>query len=359
MSRASILFENGNIICADANLNDKTVIGELVFNTSMTGYQEVLTDPSYASQIVVMTYPLIGNYGISDEFTESDKIQVSAFIIKENSEIEIEDRECLSDYLAKNEILCLNNVDTRSLTRLIRSQGCVNCLITTENITEKHKKMLAEYSFPSHTVKKVSCKSLKKYKSKVSKIADFALIDYGVKRSIINNLCLAGADVTVFPHDVKEDLILNGGFDAVLLSNGPGNPKDVDNSTVKNILGKIPVFGICLGHQIAALALGADTYKLKFGHRGTNHPVVNLQSGKVSITSQNHGYAIDEKTLPKDMKVTYKNINDDTIEGCNHKKIIFEGIQFHPEAGPGTQDTQIILKNWVNSVSKEKNHAKG
>ena len=357
MSRAKILLENGTVLDAEANLNDKTVLGELVFNTAMTGYQEILTDPSYASQIVVMTYPLIGNYGVAKEFAVSEKIQVAAFIIKENSETPIDGIMSLSDYLLTNDILCLSNVDTRKITKIIRSTGSINCLITTDELTDKHFKMLAEYKFPKNVVELSSERKTEKFSADGEKIANFALIDYGVKSSIIKQLCLAGADVTVFPYDVSADEILGGNFDAIMLSNGAGNPKDVNIDTIKNIVGKLPIFGICLGHQLAALALGGNTFKLKFGHRGANHPIINLETGKVFISSQNHGFAVDEKSLPNTSTITHKNVNDGTVEGfCDKsKKIIC--IQFHPEATPGPEDARKIFKNWVQSVSKENIHA--
>ena len=357
MSKAHILFEDGTIFEAEANLNDITIMGELVFNTSMTGYQEILTDPSYASQIVVMTYPLIGNYGIEKDFEESKKIQVSAFVIKENAEEHLENKKSFSDYLAENETPCLSGLDTRKLTKIIRSSGSRNCLITTEEISEKHKKMLSEYVFPKNIVEQLSQKNITKFSANGQKQADFALIDYGVKNSIVKELQKSGADVTVYPFNIDAKTILDGGHDAVMLSNGPGDPKDVDIENVKNLLGKIPVFGICLGHQISALAIGADTYKLKFGHRGANHPVLNLQSGKVMITSQNHGYAVDEKSMPEETEITYKNINDGTVEGFSHKEIPLKCVQFHPEAGPGPEDAKIIFQEWVQSVSKEKQNA--
>lgn len=352
MSKAHILFENGIIIDAEANLNDKTVLGELVFNTSMTGYQEVLTDPSYVSQIVVMTYPLIGNYGILPEFSQSNKIQPEAFIIRENSEEHIENVKSLSDFLAENQTLCLTDVDTRKLTKIIRSNGAVKCLLTTEDVCEKHKKMLADFEFPKDVVQKVSSEKIEKISADGEKKADFALIDYGVKTSIIKALQKVGAEVTVYPYNVDSEIVLNSGHDAVFLSNGPGNPKDVDIRNVKNILGKLPIFGICLGNQIAALALGADTYKLKFGHRGSNHPVLNLETNKVYITSQNHGYAIDEKSLPDFAKVTYKNINDNTVEGFVCEKFMVECTQFHPEACAGVLDTAELFSRWVKSAER-------
>lgn len=357
MSRAKILFENGIILDAEANLNDKTIIGELVFNTAMTGYQEILTDPSYASQIVVMTYPLIGNYGVEKEFAVSKKIQVSAFIIKENSETPLDGVMSLSDYLLSNDILCLTNVDTRKITKIIRSTGSVNCLITTDEITDKHRKMLAEYEFPKNVVELSSERKIEKFSAIGEKISNFALIDYGVKSSIVKELRIAGADVTVFPFDVSAEAILGGNFDAVMLSNGAGNPKDVKIDTIKNLIGKLPIFGICLGHQLAALATGGDTFKLKFGHRGANHPVINLETGKVFISSQNHGFAVDEKSLPETSIITHKNINDGTVEGFCDKSKKIVCVQFHPEATPGPEDAREIFKNWVKSVSKENVHA--
>lgn len=357
MSRAKILLENGTVLDAEANLNDKTVLGELVFNTAMTGYQEILTDPSYASQIVVMTYPLIGNYGVEKEFAVSKKIQVSAFIIKENSETPLDGVMSLSDYLLTNDILCLSNVDTRKITKIIRSTGSINCLITTDEITDKHRKMLAEYEFPKNVVE-LSCeKKTEKFPAVGEKIADFALIDYGVKSSIVEQLQLSGADVTVFPYDVFTETILDGNFDAVMLSNGAGNPKDVNIENVKNLIGKLPIFGICLGHQLLALALGGDTFKLKFGHRGANHPIINLETGKVFISSQNHGFAVDEKSLPSTATITHKNVNDGTVEGFCDKSKKITCVQFHPEATPGPEDAREIFQNWVKSVSRENVHA--
>ncbi len=350
MSKAEILLENGEIFYADANLKNKTILGELVFNTAMTGYQEIMTDASYASQIVLMTYPLIGNYGISEEFKESEKIQVSAFITKEIS-------ENLSDFLTKKDILCLNNTDTRKITKVIRSQGSPKCLITTEKITEKHKKMLSDYVLPTDTVKKVSCKEIEVHKTEKKKIADIALIDYGAKRNIIRELCQAGADVTVYPYDTPAKIIAEKNHDAIILSNGPGNPKDINTDNIKELIGKTQIFGICLGLQILALVLGADTYKMKFGHHGTNHPVLNTKTKNIMITSQNHVYAVDGKTLPKNADITYININDDTIEGFEDKQNKIKCVQFHPEAAPGSLDAENMITEWIKSVSREKSYA--
>lgn len=354
MSKANLLLEDGTIIKSEANLNEAFVLGELVFNTSMTGYQEILTDPSYSSQIVVMTYPLIGNYGIFDNFSESSKIQVSAFIIRENSETNINGVECLSNYLAENGILCLTNTDTRKITKIIRNKGCCNCLITTEEITDKHKKQLNNYIFPKNVVERVSCKEIKEYSANGEEKINIALIDCGTKMSIIKQFQNAGAKVTVYPYDTDADLILSKGYDGVVLSNGPGNPKDAVETIriIQNLIGKIDIFGICLGHQLIALSIGADTYKLKFGHRGGNHPVIEKSSGKVLITSQNHGYAVDEKTLPNGVEVTYRNINDGTVEGIRIADKKVESVQFHPEAGPGPEEAGVIIKNWINYLSE-------
>lgn len=352
MSKAHILFEDGTIFHAEANLNEKTVLGEIVFNTAMTGYQEILTDPSYAAQIVVMTYPLIGNYGVEKDFAESKKIQVTALIVKENSETEIKDVKSLSDYLAENETLCLTGLDTRKLTKIIRSFGSKNCLITTEEISEKHIQMLKDYTFPKDIVSKLSERKITKYSPKIDKKCSFALIDYGSKNSILNKLLEKGAEVTTYPFDTKAEEIIGTNHDAVLLSNGPGDPKDVDITNIKELIGKLPVFGICLGHQILALALGGNTYKLKFGHRGANHPILNLKNGKVLITSQNHGYAVEENSLPENAKITFKNINDNTVEGFECENLKVKCTQFHPEAAPGPNDAEGILQEWINSVCK-------
>lgn len=356
MNKAHIILPDGSIYEADSNLENKEVTGELVFNTSMTGYQEILTDPSYAGQIVIMTYPLIGNYGINENFSESKKIWASGFIIKENGEIPAKGKT-FSEYLAENDIICLSNIDTRMLTKKIRSEGSVNCHITTKKITEEQKQKPKEFVFPKNIIETVCEGKIEKYEAETKKIYNFALIDYGVKTSIIENLRLNGADVTVYPYNTDSETILNGNFDALMLSNGPGDPKDADIKTVKELIGKLPIFGICLGHQLLALALGGDTYKLKFGHRGANHPVINLKTGKVIITSQNHGYAVKEDSLPKGCEVIFRNINDDTVEGIENKKLKIKSVQFHPEAAPGTNDAKIIFKDFLSSLKKENDNA--
>jgi len=354
--KASLLLEDGTLLEGESIGAEKTTLGEIVFNTGMTGYQEVLTDPSYAGQIVVMTYPLIGNYGINPHDVESENINISGFIVKENCEIPVNWKSTgnISEYLKKNNIFAMCGVDTRMLTKKIRSQGAMGCIMTTGEITEIHINALKNYKFPENIVEKVSCKNIHTIQGQTSK--HIGLIDLGVKRSIIKQLKNNGCSLTIFPWDTKAETILNYKLDAVLFSNGPGDPKDVKQTikTAENLIGKIPIFGICLGHQILCLALGGDTYKLKFGHRGSNHPILNIQTNQVIITSQNHGYAVTENSLPKGAEITYININDETIEGFSHKELNIHTVQFHPEAGPGPTDANYIFNEWLGMLGEQK-----
>lgn len=354
--RARILLEDGTILEGKSFGAEKTVFGEIVFNTGMTGYQEILTDPSYAGQIVVMTFPLIGNYGIAEQDVESSKVQVSGFLVKEYCEdiSHWKSHKKLSEYLKENDIIAIAALDTRMLTKKIRSQGAMNCVLTTEKITEELKTQLKNYKFPTNIVEQVSRKNQTEEKSKGLK--KIGVIDFGAKEGILRHLTNLGCDLTRFPWNVSDKEILEAGLDAVLFSNGPGDPKDVTLAiqTAKNIIGKLPVFGICLGHQILCLALGGDTYKLKFGHRGSNHPVINLITNKVLITAQNHGYAVVKGSLKQDIKITYKNVNDGTVEGFSCEKLKIHTVQFHPEAGPGPCDANEIFSEWI-GLLKEKN----
>jgi carbamoyl-phosphate synthase small subunit len=353
--KAIILLEDGTIIEGNSIGAEKTAYGEIVFNTGMTGYQEVLTDPSYGGQVVVMTYPLIGNYGTNPEDTESDNIHLSGFIIKEYCEdcSNWKSTQNLKTYLKENNIFAIANVDTRMLTKKIRSHGAMNCLMTTEEITEDLKNSLKNFKFPSDIVSQVSRKSQLNIENNGTK--KIGIIDLGLKQGIIKHFVKQECNVTVFPWDVSEKEILNANLDAVLFSNGPGDPKDVKQTikTAENLIGKLPIFGICLGHQILCLALGGDTYKMKFGHRGSNHPVINLQTNKVLITSQNHGYAVLEDSMDKNTQITYKNINDGTVEGFSHPNLNIHTVQFHPEAGPGPADANFIFKDWLNLLGEE------
>lgn len=348
-----LLLEDGTIYEGISFGAEGTNFGELVFNTSMTGYQEILTDPSYAGQIITMTYPEIGNYGINKDDFESDKPATLGFIVKNYCEKEshYKSEQTLSEYLKSNGIIGLYGIDTRALTKKIREKGCMNCVVTTKEITEEIKTKLSQHKMDKNIVLSVTRKDKKKLNNNGIKMA---FIDYGAKWNIIKNLHDKGCNLTIFPSDVTALEILSGGFEAVFLSNGPGNPEDVEYSieTLKSLVGKLPIFGICLGHQILSLVLGAKTYKLKYGHRGGNHPVLDLRTNKVFMTSQNHSYAVDENSLPHNAVITHKNLNDGTIEGLSYPALNIESVQFHPEAAPGPFDANEIFDNWILKLEK-------
>lgn len=327
-------------------------IGEVCFNTGMTGYQEILTDPSYCSQIVTMTSPHIGNYGINKEDVESNKIQVSGFVIKEESIVPSNWRSTssLDEYLKKNKIVGIQDIDTRSLTRHIRDQGAMNGIISSVdndlvNLSNKLKKAPSMNGLD--LAKTVSTKKVYKW----SQTGQFkvAAIDYGIKHNILNILKDNNCEVTVFPAQTSAKEILDFNPDGIFLSNGPGDPSAVTYGIemVKSLLGSKPIFGICLGHQILSLALGAKTFKLKFGHRGINHPVKNLETEVVEITSQNHGFAVDINSLPENVVATHINLNDNTNEGIECKEFKAFSVQHHPESSPGPHDSRYLFDKFI------------
>ena len=328
-------------------------IGEVCFNTGMTGYQEILTDPSYCSQIVTMTSPHIGNYGINKEDVESNKIQVSGFVIKEESIVPSNWRSTssLDEYLKKNKIVGIQDIDTRSLTRHIRDQGAMNGIISSVdndlvNLSNKLKKAPSMNGLD--LAKTVSTKKVYKW-SQTGKFK-VAAIDYGIKHNILNILKDNNCEVTVFPAQTSAKEILDFNPDGIFLSNGPGDPSAVTYGIemVKSLLGSKPIFGICLGHQILSLALGAKTFKLKFGHRGINHPVKNLETEVVEITSQNHGFAVDLNSLPENVVATHINLNDNTNEGIECKEFKAFSVQHHPESSPGPHDSRYLFDKFIN-----------
>jgi carbamoyl-phosphate synthase small subunit len=353
--------------------------GEVVFNTSMTGYQEILTDPSYAGQIVTMTAPEMGNYGVGPDDLESRAPKVAGFIVREESPIASNWRAdgTLRDYLARHGIVAISGVDTRALTRVLRSAGVMRGIIVTGD-ADPHVLVDRAQTLPSmegsDLVLGVTCDRAFDWapsadngsgpadaefappaQTRARRQLRVAAYDFGMKWNILRRFTAYGCDVRVFPATAPASELLAAGPDGVFLSNGPGDPAVLSYaiSNAKHLVeADTPVFGICLGHQILSLALGAETYKLKFGHRGANHPVKELESGKVEITSQNHGFAVDPASLPPDVKVTHKNLYDDTIEGLRHTKQPVFCVQYHPEASPGPHDADYLFKQFVEEMER-------
>lgn len=354
--KAYLILEDGTIFTGTSIGATKEVISEIVFNTSMTGYLEVLTDPSYAGQAVTMTYPLIGNYGICYEDMESDRAWPDGFIVRElcREPSNFRSANTVQNFLLRYGISGIEGIDTRALTQILREKGTCNGMITT-HLPENMDEALARIHAYKVTgvVHRVTCKEKKILPGDGPKVA---LMDYGAKKNIARSLNKRGCQVTIYPAWTKAEEILADGPDGIMLSNGPGDPKEcVDEiAEIRKLYSSdIPIFAICLGHQLMALATGADTYKLKYGHRGANHPVKDLSTGRVYISTQNHGYAVDEKTLdPAVSSPAWVNVNDGTNEGLQYRgKKIFT-VQFHPEACAGPQDTGWLFDTFV-KVMKE------
>ncbi len=347
--KAKLILQDGTIFEGKAfgYLNDS--VGEVVFNTSMTGYGEVLTDPSYFGQIVTMTYPLIGNYGINLEDIESKGVHVKGFIVREKSDMPNNFR-CemdLETYLKQNKVIGLEGIDTRALTKILRNNGTMKGIITLEHSTLESVQSSLDKFENTTAVKTVTRKEVEHRKGTGTKVA---VMDFGVKENILRSFSNRNCDLTVFPATTKPEEILAINPDLIFLSNGPGDPEDLSDviENIKELVGKKPIVGICLGHQLLALTLGGQTSKLKFGHRGGNHPVKDLESNKVFITSQNHGYYVSE--LPQDMVTTHINLNDNTVEGMRHTKLPIYSVQYHPEACPGPKDNDYIFDKFLELV---------
>ena len=357
---AILMLEDGTTFSGKSFGAIGKTLGEVCFNTGITGYQEILTDPSYVNQIVTMTSPHIGNYGVNSEDIESSKIQASGFIIKEETIMPSNWRSQISigDYLRNENIVGIKDIDTRSLTIHIRNHGSMNGIISSDDIEYSLlKKKLSEH--PSMMGQDIAKVVSTKEEYKFSKKGKYkvAVIDFGVKNNILKILRNLDCQVTVFPSNTSSKKILETSPDGVFLSNGPGDPAAVSYAikTVKAILGKKPLFGICLGHQILALTLGAKTFKLKFGHRGINHPVKNLITNAVEITSQNHGFAVDSRSLPNNTKETHVNLNDNTNAGLESVDNLAFSVQYHPESSPGPHDSRYLFQKFIEMMNAQKN----
>ncbi|MDP4198883.1 MAG: glutamine-hydrolyzing carbamoyl-phosphate synthase small subunit [Bacteroidota bacterium] len=374
---ARLVLENGAVFqgLAFGALDVKRTIGEAVFTTSITGYQEILTDPSYAGQIVTMTNPLMGNYGATHEDLESSHPFVSGFVVREASERYSNWRaeESLGDFLRKTGVLAIEQVDTRRLVRLLRSEGAMRSVLSIEALSDAELVEIARlspnmagldltkgvttkqtYDFPEITNDEFRITNQGTESVRHSPMPHVVVLDYGIKQNILRKLSAHGARLTVMPSTTTLEEIMEQKPDGIFLSNGPGDPDAVKDTIamLKHLIKREeqPIFGICLGHQLLSLALGGNTYKLKFGHRGANHPVKNLLSDKIEITSQNHGFAVDWKTMPNDCELTHLNLNDQTVEGFRHTKLPLFAVQYHPEASPGPHESDYLFSQFIEAM---------
>tara|TARA_Y100000588_G_scaffold393231_2_gene508282 strand:+ start:95297 stop:96388 length:1092 start_codon:yes stop_codon:yes gene_type:complete len=361
LKKAIILLQNGRYYFGKSFGSKGETIGEVCFNTSMSGYQEILTDPSYCRQIVTMTAPHIGNYGVNPDDIESDKIQVAGFVIKEGTETPSNWRstQSIGDYLKAHKIVGIQGVDTRSLTRHIRDEGAMNGIISsvdTDLNSLKEKLAKAPKMSGLDLAKEVTTAVPIKWSNSSAAEYKVAAIDFGIKTNILRLLESYSCELTLFPAQTSAQEILDTNPDGIFLSNGPGDPAAVTYGieTVKTLLGEKPIFGICLGHQILALALGAKTFKLKFGHRGVNHPIKNLETGKIEITSQNHGFAVDLDSLSDQLIPTHVNLNDNTLEGIRCDELNAFSVQYHPESSPGPHDSRYLFKQFIEMMKSAK-----
>jgi carbamoyl-phosphate synthase small subunit len=376
--RALIALEDGRWFEGQSFGAAGTRVGEICFNTSMTGYQEVLTDPSYRGQIVAMTYPLIGNYGTNSIDQESRSPHVRGFVIEELSEMPSNWRSemSLGEYLRKWDIPGVQGIDTRALTRHLRTRGAMKACLTTEEMSPEDATALAvagQGVIGMDYVREVSTPEVYQWDPEDELSKPWTLIngngrapelppirfhivayDYGIKHNILRLLRQKGFRVTVVPADTPAEKVLALNADGIFLSNGPGDPAALGyaHAVVRDLMGHKPIFGICLGHQVLGFAFRGSTFKLKFGHRGANQPVKDLQTGKVAITSQNHGFAVDPKTLPPEVELTHINLNDGTVEGMRHKQLPIFSVQYHPEAAPGPHDASYFFTQFADLIEK-------
>lgn len=371
LRRAILALSDGTVFEGTSVGADGEAVGEVVFNTSMTGYQEVLTDPSYNGQLVTMTYTHQGNYGTNDDDVESRRPWVKGFIVKDACLYPSSWRSDLTlvAYLRLYGIVGIAGIDTRALTRIIREKGAMQAVISTIDPSPESLVAKAASSaglIGADLVKNVTCERPYKWhdglwsleagynKNNTPRKYSVVAYDFGIKRNILRNLADAGCDVTVVPASTSAEDALSMGPDGIFLSNGPGDPEAVTyaKENIKKLIGKKPIFGICLGHQILSLALGGKTFKLKFGHRGANQPVQDLTTGKVEITSQNHGFAVDIDSLKGIAELTHINLNDRTVEGISHKTLPLFSVQYHPESSPGPHDSQYLFKRFTDMMDE-------
>ena len=356
--KAFLILEDGHVFVGKSIGSTKEIISEIVFNTSMTGYLEVLTDPSYAGQAVCMTYPLIGNYGICYEDMEADKPWQSGFIVRELTKVpsNFRSQDTIGKFLIDNEITGIEGIDTRALTKILREKGTMNGMITTDENYDLNQVIarLKEYVI-GDVVMQVTCKEAMHYQGEGFKVA---VVDLGAKKNIIKSLIKRGCDVTVYPADTDAETILASNPDGIMLTNGPGDPKECKKTIeeIKKMFAtNVPIFAICLGHQLLALANGGDTEKMKYGHRGANHPVKDLKTGKVYISTQNHGYMVKEDSINRNIaEVNFINVNDKTVEGVHYLGKNVQTVQFHPEACAGPLDTDYLFDEFMNMMEVSK-----
>jgi carbamoyl-phosphate synthase small subunit len=367
---AKLALENGIVLTGESFGASGEITGEIVFNTSLSGYQEIFTDPSYTGQIVTMTYPLIGNYGVNPDDTESTGPQAAGVVVREyiDTPSNFRSTKSLGAWLQEHGIVAIQGVDTRMLTRMIRTQGAMRAILSTtdpDDASLLKKVSLSPQMNGLNLASVVSCQTvyewnemdttpfaLRTLNGRSGREDRFSVIayDYGVKHNILRRLASYGCTVTVVPADFSAEEIIDRNPDGIFLSNGPGDPAAVKVAiqNVKSLIGKKPIFGICLGHQIMALALGGTTFKLKFGHRGANHPVKNLLTNEIEITSQNHGFAVDPASLHSDdIEITHINLNDKTNEGFRHRRLPLFCVQYHPEASPGPHDSDYLFRDFI------------
>ncbi|TAJ96846.1 MAG: carbamoyl-phosphate synthase small subunit [Candidatus Manganitrophaceae bacterium] len=372
MNRAILLLEDGTAFAGRSFGAEGETVGEVVFNTSMTGYQEILTDPSYKGQIVTMTYPLIGNYGVNSEDVESPRPWLEGFIVKEYSSFPSNWRatEPLDQFLKRHRIVAIEGIDTRALTRKIRDRGAMQGILSTEQfeIASLLKKLKSHPPLVGQDlVKQVTCAEPYLWKEGAWREAAPASVyhvvayDFGIKQNMLRRLVQMGCRVTVVPAETPAEKVLSMNPDGVLLSNGPGDPEAVTYAirNTEKLIGKKPLFGICLGHQILGLALGGKCKKLKFGHHGGNQPIMDLATRRVQIVAENHGFAVDIQSIEKEVELTHVNLNDNTVEGMHHRTLPVFSVQYHPEASPGPHDAHFLFKRFIESFANQSASAQG